>query len=105
MSSEEGIKYDEGKPRFSLIPADALLNVAEIFTKGAEKYGDNNWKLLEAKRILDGVERHINAHKRGYRVNADDWADLHLAHAAVGLLMVLQLELEAIERKEDIWKG
>jgi hypothetical protein len=34
----------EGKGRFDLIPYEALQRVALTYQKGAEKYGENNWK-------------------------------------------------------------
>lgn len=40
----EGTKFDEGKPRFDLIPPHALEALADLYRKGADKYGDRNWE-------------------------------------------------------------
>lgn len=34
----------EGKPRYDLIPPEMLKRLAELYARGAEKYGDNNWR-------------------------------------------------------------
>ena len=39
----EGLKYDEGKTRWDLVPELASAEIAKVFTLGAEKYGDLNW--------------------------------------------------------------
>ena len=40
----DGVKHDEGKARFDLIPADSLEALAEVYTMGARKYAAHNWK-------------------------------------------------------------
>lgn len=34
----------EGKPRYDLIPPQLLKRLAELYERGAVKYGDNNWQ-------------------------------------------------------------
>lgn len=54
--------------------------IVEVFTKGAEKYGDNNWQQLkDAKnRIYAALKRHF---KKG--VNEEDFGLPHAAHLVV----------------------
>lgn len=40
----EGVKYDDGKLRFDLIPPGPLAEVARVYTIGARKYEDRNWE-------------------------------------------------------------
>lgn len=44
MSNEKGkgLRYNEGKLRFDLFPPFARRIIAQIFTKGAEKYALRN---------------------------------------------------------------
>lgn len=42
--NEPGLRRDAGKPRWDLLPADALLELVNVYTKGAEKYADRNWE-------------------------------------------------------------
>ena len=39
-------KFDDGKLRLDLLPTESLKEVAKILQYGAEKYGENNWKLI-----------------------------------------------------------
>lgn len=39
-----GLRYNEGKTRYDLIPADALDQLAKVYTAGAAKYAPRNWE-------------------------------------------------------------
>lgn len=39
---------DEGKIRYDLIPMEKLKLLAELYTRGAEKYGARNWELANS---------------------------------------------------------
>ena len=39
-----GIKFDDNKPDYSLIPPNALEDVVKVLTIGAKKYDRHNWK-------------------------------------------------------------
>ncbi len=47
---KSGMRRDtqENKPRYDLIPLFALKRLAELYTRGAEKYGDCNWQLASS---------------------------------------------------------
>ena len=51
-----GIKYDGGKPDYSLLPFNALEEVVRVLTYGAAKYSRDNWKLVEPHK-----ERYVAA--------------------------------------------
>jgi len=59
------VKHDQGKARFSLVPCGAEVAMARVFTKGAAKYSDENWKLASTdegiKRYYDAARRHLDA--------------------------------------------
>lgn len=48
---KSGIKKDglNEKIRFDLIPIEILERIAKQFMYGADKYGENNWKLADKK--------------------------------------------------------
>lgn len=54
---------DTGKPRYDLIPTMPLKRLAELYARGAEKYGDENWTLAdspeELKRFRASAMRHL----------------------------------------------
>lgn len=49
-----GMRRDtaSGKPRFDLIPTMPLRRLAELYARGAEKYGDRNWQLANSEEEL-----------------------------------------------------
>jgi hypothetical protein len=85
-----GSKYDGNKAQYSLIPPDALKAVAEVMTEGAKKYSANNWVGLELSRVLDALERHINAFKSGEDY-ATDSGQHHMAHAIANTMMAYHI--------------
>ena len=69
--SGERVEYESGfhrdstknKPRYDLIPPELLKRLAELYARGAEKYGDNNWRLAttpeEINRFKASAFRHF----------------------------------------------
>jgi hypothetical protein len=98
MTNTEGVKYDAGKLRWSLLPWKSVREIVKVLTKAVEtgKYPDHNWKkVADAKtRYYDAMHRHIE----------DWWIDgitkdhetgLHpLAHAGCCLLFLLWFEMK-----------
>ena len=39
-----GVKYDQDKPDYSLLPYGALEQVVQVLTYGSKKYDRNNWE-------------------------------------------------------------
>lgn len=55
-----------GKPRYDLIPTGPLRRLAELYARGAEKYGERNWEKGQPDdRIVASLLRHIYAHLDG----------------------------------------
>ena len=87
-------KFDTGKYRFSLLPQDSLIDVAKVGTMGAQKYGDDNWKMgngLEWRRLLDAHYRHLHAFVEGESTDSESQLP-HLAHACWNLLALLHYQ-------------
>lgn len=56
-----GFKADKGKSRVGLIPPEVLLDLGDLYGKGAEKYSPDNWKLgMDFERIYSAMQRHAN---------------------------------------------
>ena len=88
-----GVKYDGGKPRFDLIPTVPLETLAKIYTMGAEKYADRNWeKGIQYSRIYAAVMMHLNKYWSSENVDPESGLP-HLAHAAWGLLALLEFDV------------
>ena len=62
---ESGMRRDteEGKPRYDLIPLLPLKRLAELYARGAVKYGDFNWQKAnsaeELQRFKGSAFRHL----------------------------------------------
>ena len=78
------------KTDFTLLPANAIKLVAELLTKGLEKYPDEKWRRLSVNDHLAAALRHINAYLRGEALDED--SPSHLINAATRLLFATELE-------------
>lgn len=78
---------EDGKPRFDLIPVDALRRVADLYARGAAKYDDWNWtKGISKQRCYGSALRHI------YQFALGEKTEDHLAAAVFNLLALMHYE-------------
>lgn len=85
-----GVKFDQGKLRYDLVPAGPLKALAEVYTFGAGKYADNNWrKGLAWGRVYGAIMRHLWAFWRGEDTDPESGLP-HLAHASWGVFTLLE---------------
>lgn len=88
--NNEAQKFDIGKERYDLIPAEPLSELAKVYTFGAKKYGDRNWeKGLTWGRVFAAIMRHLWKFWRGEKFDEESGLH-HLAHAAWGCLALLE---------------
>jgi hypothetical protein len=86
-----------------LLPSDALFEVAKVLTFGANKYSANNWrKGMEWTRLYGAINRHLHQWNGGEMADKESQLN-HLAHAACGILMLLEHELKGLG-KDDRYK-
>lgn len=56
------------KPRFELIPVEALERLAALYARGAQAYGEHNWqKGMPFSRVIASLLRHAFAYLKGDR--------------------------------------
>lgn len=72
--NEAGGKQSKVPVRFDLIDAKALFEMAKVLHEGAEKYGENNWRLISVEDHLNHLIMHAYAYLAG------DRTDEHLSH-------------------------
>ena len=103
MTTSEGLKYDEEKPRMHLLPPKSTFEVAKVLTFGANKYDEQNWRKLDnlQSRYTSGALRHIFAHMDGEALDVESGLS-HLAHAICCLLFKLEIELEERTKEEEL---
>lgn len=101
-----GLKFDADKPSLSLLPFDALEEVAKVLDFGARKYDAHNWrKGMEFSRLVSAALRHISAWNLGEDNDPESGLN-HLAHAACCILFLtaLQKDGKIKEKFDDRWK-
>lgn len=88
-----GQKDDAGKPRWDLLPMDAVSRVVEAFGYGARKYEDNGWRRVPdwRRRYYAAAMRHIVSWWRGERLDPESGIH-HLAMATACLLILIEKE-------------
>jgi hypothetical protein len=93
-----GMKFDGGKPRWSLLMqgcSKALAGVAEVLTFGAKKYAAHSWKGVEnnKERYRDAMYRHLNAIESGEVLDPESGLP-HWDHVACNALFLSELNKE-----------
>ncbi|KKN15007.1 hypothetical protein LCGC14_0990350 [marine sediment metagenome] len=84
----------EGKPRFDLISFHGLKRLADLMTKGAEKYGERNWeKGQHVSRFYSSMFRHMMAWREG------DLVEDHLAAIVYNAMAIMHMEKEVAQGK------
>lgn len=92
MRTQDQLKFDQGKPRYSLVPPHALEAVAQVLTFGAEKYEANSWQNVEDKdRYLDALMRHVEAVRKG-EIYDEESGLQHMAHVAVNSMFLFEFQ-------------
>ena len=87
--------------RFDLIPPTALFEVAVVLGEGAQKYGEDNWKLIPTNDHISHALAHLFAFLAG------DTSDSHLSHAACRVLFAAhtssnEAKPDTVEELEDL---
>lgn len=91
-----GVKFDQGKARYELIPPEMDRAMAEILTSGAAKYGDRNWEAgLAYGRVYGALRRHQEAWWAGEEKDPETGKS-HLWHAACCLAFLVTYEARGL---------
>ena len=85
-----GIKHDQGKLRWDLLPLRPVQLAVEVMTKNLDKYGEDNWQRIDRPidRFYAALMRHISAWRLGENLDPETKLP-HLAHALVCVLFLV----------------
>jgi len=90
-STDRSLRYNSGKPDYSLIPIESLESVAKVLEYGATKYARDNWKKPTHWSVSFACcMRHMAAWQAGETLDKES-GENHLAHAATNLLQMLYM--------------
>ena len=92
----KGMKDDDGKLRWDLLPWDAVEKIVEIMTYGAKKYSPNNWQKVLKNRYQAAMMRHFVAEWKGEDDDRESEL-LHLAHMACNALFLLWKKINEVD--------
>lgn len=98
-----GMKFDAGKPRWSLLMrgfAQSLATLVRVLTFGANKYAAHSWRTVPngEERYRDALYRHLAAIEAGEKCDPES-GESHYAHAAFNILALHELELQNDQAK------
>jgi len=79
LDKHEGMKDDNDKLRWTLLPIKQLNEVVEVLEFGAKKYSVNNWQKVNPQRYKDAMFRHLIDYLSGDK-NDKESGKSHLAH-------------------------
>ncbi len=87
-------KHDQDKPRYDLLPADAIDALSKVLTFGAKKYGENSWQSVEngLERYRAALLRHTFAIQRGELIDEESGLP-HSAHVMCCAAFIVELEM------------
>ena len=88
---ERSLRYNTGKPDYSLIPIAAMQEAAKVLEYGASKYERDNWRRPTHWSVSFAcLQRHLAAWQSG-EDNDPESGRNHLGHAMCNILQMLDM--------------
>lgn len=96
-----GVKHDNNKARYDLVPSEAIESIIDVLMFGASKYGDRNWESgITYGRCFSACMRHLWAWWRG-EDNDLESGICHLAHAGANIFFLLAYFKRGMTQLDD----
>lgn len=94
----QGDRFNEGKPKWSLVPQSSLIPMVQVLEFGAKKYGAYNWtKGLSIKETCESLKRHLDAFMEGEDIDSDSGLS-HIGHIQCNALFLSWM----MENRKDL---
>lgn len=92
-----GLRFSKGKPRYDLFPPDAYEEIVRVYTRGAEKYAENNWlRGMKWGECLRALKSHLTKWEKGATFD-DELTDCrHLAMVAWNAIALMVYEMRGL---------
>lgn len=96
-----GLRYNNEKLRYDLLPTDATQELVKVLTYGAKKYAARNWERGQAWSVpYASLMRHLQSWHAGEDTDPESGL-LHLAHAACNVAFLLSYHLRGMTALDD----
>jgi hypothetical protein len=80
QTAEQALRYNQGKPQWSLIDFDSLEGLVHVLEYGARKYSKDNWKKgMPVTQVSESLMRHLFAFLRGDDIDPESGCR-HISH-------------------------
>lgn len=91
-----GLRFDQGKTPYHLLPPELMHGVAEILAFGAQKYAPRNWeKGMDWSRVYSSLQRHLQAWWGGEDKDPETGMP-HLWHVACNAAFLVAYEKRGV---------
>lgn len=78
--NQKALRYNQGKPKWSMVHFRSLEPMVKVLMYGANKYSRDNWKKgLDRQEILDSMQRHLAALIDGVEIDEESQLP-HIGH-------------------------
>jgi len=96
----KSIRYNLGKPRWSLLHYPSIEPLVRVMEYGERKYTRNNWKIgLDKLEILDSLSRHLFALINGEERDKET-KELHAGHIMANAMFYIYHVNEEIKKNK-----
>lgn len=103
-NKEKGLRYNEGKPKWSLVPQSALIGMVRVLEYGSRKYAPYNWmKGVSVTETCESLKRHLDAFMEGQDNDPESGLShvYHMQCNALFLSWMLENKPEFDDRYKD----
>jgi len=112
MSKKLGMKFDNDKIQWHLLPEEPIIEIVKVLMLGAAKYAPENWKYVNDfyNRYYDALCRHRSDIKKFMEfkdtkyIYDDDTGLHHLAHLLCDGIFLLWKEIQGGNIDNETWK-
>ena len=98
LNENKGLRFNNNKPKWSLVPQSALIPMVQVLEFGATKYAPYNWmKGLSVTEICESMKRHLDSFMEGENNDKESLLS-HIGHIQCNALFLSWM----MENRPDI---
>ena len=88
MAEDQGLRFNEGKPQWRLLPQSSLVPMIRVLEFGAKKYSPDNWKKgLSTVACMESMKRHWDKLMEGEALDEESGIH-HIGHIMCNAMFI-----------------